>query len=284
MNRNCHVFTDRQWAILPPLQLAVGGIWAFPTGFPIPFKSCPETFLSLQEFPSSFPIPLQPCPSGFPTAFESISQLLLAKTWQFQSLFSYGLHFCYHLLKGLGVFKNFKNHQRTDLSNKLAFRQFQSHATVPLIGRFLQYSTKQEDSGKQSQTIGCRLQTPVGERPPAFYYRLRKIQLVELYVLRTFEKQLHCKLERMTTIEPFSLCIFMQNMMEIFSEQIHKHINWQIDVHINSKACNEVANFRRHFVVWGRGSRNSLCARGADGPPLAPGKKPVYIHLFSVLG
>jgi hypothetical protein len=33
---------------------------------------------------------------------ERISQWLLAKTWQFASLFSEGLHFCFHFLKVKG--------------------------------------------------------------------------------------------------------------------------------------------------------------------------------------
>jgi uncharacterized protein YecE (DUF72 family) len=51
-------------------------------------------------------------PSGYPTAFQSISQRLSPKTWQFPSLFSEGPHFFQHFLKFAGAFKNFKNHQR----------------------------------------------------------------------------------------------------------------------------------------------------------------------------
>jgi hypothetical protein len=35
-----HVFANSRWAILPPLFLAGGGIWAFPSGFPKPFWQC----------------------------------------------------------------------------------------------------------------------------------------------------------------------------------------------------------------------------------------------------
>jgi hypothetical protein len=44
-------------------------IWAFPSGFSIPFKNRPEDFHSLWAFPSSYP-----------TAFKSISKRLSAKT------------------------------------------------------------------------------------------------------------------------------------------------------------------------------------------------------------
>jgi hypothetical protein len=40
----CHVFANCRWAILPPLLLADTGFWAFPSGFPIPFRNCPEAF------------------------------------------------------------------------------------------------------------------------------------------------------------------------------------------------------------------------------------------------
>jgi hypothetical protein len=42
----------------------------------------------------------------------SISQRLLAKTWQFPSLFSEGPHFCSHLLTVKGAVKNFFDAQR----------------------------------------------------------------------------------------------------------------------------------------------------------------------------
>jgi hypothetical protein len=50
--------------------------------------------------------------SGCPTAFKSISQRLLAKIWQFPSLFSEGPLFNSHFFKFEEAFENFKNHQR----------------------------------------------------------------------------------------------------------------------------------------------------------------------------
>jgi hypothetical protein len=59
----------------------VTGIWAFPSGFPIPFRNFPGyTLLAVLR--------------GCPTAFKSISKRLSAKMWQFPSLFSKGLRFC----------------------------------------------------------------------------------------------------------------------------------------------------------------------------------------------
>jgi hypothetical protein len=39
---NCHVFANSHWAILLLSYWLTAGIWAFPSGFPIPFKYCPE--------------------------------------------------------------------------------------------------------------------------------------------------------------------------------------------------------------------------------------------------
>jgi hypothetical protein len=51
-------------------------------------------------------------PSGYPTAFKSLSQRLLAKTWQYPSLFSEERRFLEHFLKFEAAFTNFINHQR----------------------------------------------------------------------------------------------------------------------------------------------------------------------------
>ncbi len=44
MNRNCHVFVDSRWAVLPPLLLGGSGILASLIGFSAPFKNCPKAF------------------------------------------------------------------------------------------------------------------------------------------------------------------------------------------------------------------------------------------------
>jgi hypothetical protein len=66
----------------------------------------------------------------------SISQRLLAKTWQFPSLFLEGAHFCSHLLKVKGADKNFfmlsGSFPIFVLSNHTTFCQTQNGATVPL--------------------------------------------------------------------------------------------------------------------------------------------------------
>jgi hypothetical protein len=91
MNRNCHVFANCCWEILPPLLLANNG------------------YLGISQQLSATLLAVL---SGCPTAFKSISQQLSAETWQFPSLFSEGPCFCYRLLKVEGAFKNLKNHQR----------------------------------------------------------------------------------------------------------------------------------------------------------------------------
>jgi hypothetical protein len=63
-----------------------------------------------------------------------IAQRLLAKTWQFEALFSEELHFCLYLLKVEGAVENFKNAQRFfsyfALSSHTTFSQTQTGATV----------------------------------------------------------------------------------------------------------------------------------------------------------
>jgi hypothetical protein len=68
----------------------VAGVWAFPSGFPIPFKNFPEVAqlpLGISQWLSKT---LLVVPSGCPTAFKSISQQLSAKALQFPSLFLKG--------------------------------------------------------------------------------------------------------------------------------------------------------------------------------------------------
>jgi hypothetical protein len=90
---NCHVFANSRWAIQPPLLLADGGYFVIPSGFPIPFKNCPDAFQKPFNISQRLSNTLLAVPSGCPTAFESISQRLLAKMWQLPSLLSEGLHF-----------------------------------------------------------------------------------------------------------------------------------------------------------------------------------------------
>ncbi len=87
-------------------------IWAFPGGFPIPFKNFPEAFQQPLGISQRLSYTLLAVPSGYPTAFKSISQWLSAKTWQYPSLFSEGPRFFEHFLKFDGAFTNVKNHQR----------------------------------------------------------------------------------------------------------------------------------------------------------------------------
>ncbi len=111
-------------------------IWAFPSGFPIPFKNCPEAFQQpLGIFQRLF-YTLIAVLSGYPTAFKSISQRLSAKTQQFPSLFSEGPCFCKRLLKSKEHFKILKttsgSSPGTDIFSNTVFSQSKSHATVPL--------------------------------------------------------------------------------------------------------------------------------------------------------
>jgi hypothetical protein len=112
------------------------GIWAFPSGFPIPFQNCPKTFQQPLAISQRLSYAILAVP---PTAFKSISQQLLAKTWQSPSLLSERPHFCGHFLKFEGAFQNLKNTSgsspRTDLSNNISFNQSQCHATTPLNPR-----------------------------------------------------------------------------------------------------------------------------------------------------
>ncbi len=67
-------------------------IWAFPSGFPIPYKNFPEAFQPLGIF-HRLSYTLLAVPNGYATAFQSISQQLSAKIWQFPTLFSEGPYF-----------------------------------------------------------------------------------------------------------------------------------------------------------------------------------------------
>jgi hypothetical protein len=78
MSRNCHVFAHSRWAILPPLLLADGG------------------YLDISQLLSYTLLAVH---SGCPITLKSFFQRLLAKTWQFLSLFSEVPLFCKHLLK-----------------------------------------------------------------------------------------------------------------------------------------------------------------------------------------
>jgi hypothetical protein len=71
------------------------GIWAFPSAFLIHFKNCPEAFQKPLGISQWLSYTLLAVSSGCSTDFKSISQWLLAKTWQFSTLFSEGLRFCY---------------------------------------------------------------------------------------------------------------------------------------------------------------------------------------------
>ncbi len=82
--------------------------WAFPSGFPIPIKNCREAFQQPLDISQRLSYTLLVLPNSCPTAFKSISQQLLAKTWQCPSLFSGGPHF----LKVKARFENLKSHQR----------------------------------------------------------------------------------------------------------------------------------------------------------------------------
>ncbi len=70
------------------------GIWAFPSGFPIPFRNFPEAAQKPLGIYQRLFYTFLAVLSGCPTAFKSISQRLSAKTWQFQSLCSEGTCFC----------------------------------------------------------------------------------------------------------------------------------------------------------------------------------------------
>jgi hypothetical protein len=72
----------------------VAGLWAFPSGFPIPFKNFPEAAKQPLGISQQLSYTLLAEPSGCSTAFKSISQRLSAKMWQFPSLFSEGPRFC----------------------------------------------------------------------------------------------------------------------------------------------------------------------------------------------
>jgi hypothetical protein len=74
----------------------VADIWAFPSGFPSPFKNFPEAAHQPLGISQRLSYTLLAVPSSCSTAFKSISQRLSAKTWQFPSLFSEGPHFCYN--------------------------------------------------------------------------------------------------------------------------------------------------------------------------------------------
>jgi hypothetical protein len=72
----------------------VADIWAFPSGFSIPFENCPEAAQYPLGISQRLFYTLLAVLSGCPTAFKSISQQLSAKTWQFPSLFLEGPRFC----------------------------------------------------------------------------------------------------------------------------------------------------------------------------------------------
>jgi hypothetical protein len=79
-------FADSCWTILPLLLWLMGGIWAFPSSFPIPFKNCPAAFQKLLGiFQQLLAVPI-----GYPKTLKSFSQCLSA----ISILFSEGLHFC----------------------------------------------------------------------------------------------------------------------------------------------------------------------------------------------
>jgi hypothetical protein len=59
---------------------------------------------------------------------DKIAQRLLAKTWQFPSLFYEAIHICLHLLNVAGDVENFKNAQRF-------FSCFCSFQTIPLLAK-----------------------------------------------------------------------------------------------------------------------------------------------------
>jgi hypothetical protein len=86
----------------------------------------------------------------------SISQQLLAKTWQFPSLFPEGPHFCSHLFKVKGAVKNFKMLSGSFpifvLSNHITFCQTQTGATVPLR----EVGGRENDDGKRELMVVVR--------------------------------------------------------------------------------------------------------------------------------
>jgi hypothetical protein len=67
---------------------------------------------------------------------DRIAQRLLAKTWQFPSLFYEAIRTCLHLLKVAGAVENFKTLSGSSpvfvLSNHTTFSQTQTGAIVPL--------------------------------------------------------------------------------------------------------------------------------------------------------
>jgi hypothetical protein len=72
----------------------LAGIWAFPSGFPIPFRNFPEAAQNPLGISQWLFYTLSAVLSGCPTAFKSISEQLLPKIWQFPSLFSEEPCFC----------------------------------------------------------------------------------------------------------------------------------------------------------------------------------------------
>jgi hypothetical protein len=83
---NCHVFAIAAGQFYLHSYWLTAGIWEFLSGFPIPFKNFPEAAqypLGIFQQLSNI---LLAVPSGF-TALKSISQWLLAKTWQLRARF-----------------------------------------------------------------------------------------------------------------------------------------------------------------------------------------------------
>jgi hypothetical protein len=83
---NCHVFAIAAGQFYLHSYWLTAGIWAFLSGFPVPFKNFPEA----AQYPSGIfqllSYTLLAVPSGY-TAFKSISKWLSAKTLQLRATF-----------------------------------------------------------------------------------------------------------------------------------------------------------------------------------------------------
>ncbi len=92
---------DSRLALLKGYRKAAGKC---PKAIGKPLGNSYRVWKSRQEMPK---LPLSSNRRG-----DRIAQRLLAKTWQFSSLFYEAIHICLHLLKVTGAVENFKNVQR----------------------------------------------------------------------------------------------------------------------------------------------------------------------------
>jgi hypothetical protein len=93
----------------------VAGIWAFPSGFPIPFQQCPA---AVQQ-------PLRAFPSGY--------RLKHGNFHPFSLKGRVSVNISENSLEHLKILKKPSGSSpRIDLSNIITFSPSQSHATVPL--------------------------------------------------------------------------------------------------------------------------------------------------------